>query len=216
MRKVSLNNQVIKTKIKDIFYFLYVIYLDLNLIFKRILKTSVDKLHRNKQLIIKKYQREYKINEFVETGTYFGDMLRAQHNQFKKLYSVELDDELFNIVKKRFKKYNNIFLFKGDSKEKISEILDLINGPTIFFLDSHYSYGITAHGNLKTPILDEIKEIINKSKFKHIILIDDLFCFVEGASGYPSISDVSMCVESLTNEYSIIFSDDLIQIIPKS
>ena len=68
----------------------------------------------------------------METGIYYGDTVWVLKNDFKKIYSIELSGVLFNYSEKRLKRYNNINLIKGDSREKIAEVLNKINNTCIF------------------------------------------------------------------------------------
>ena len=57
----------------------------------------------------------YKI--FIETGTYLGDMVAAQINNFEKIYSIELGNELYDNAVKKFEHNKNVILLHGDSSE---------------------------------------------------------------------------------------------------
>jgi hypothetical protein len=50
--------------------------------------------HVIKQRAIKSYARRFGLSVFVETGTYLGDMVEAVRPHFKKIYSIELSEEL--------------------------------------------------------------------------------------------------------------------------
>ena len=73
-------------------------------------------------------------------------MIAALKTDFELLYSIELDGKLFLRAQKKFKKVNNIRLIFGDSGGKSKEVMALIDRPTLFYLDGHYSGGITAKG----------------------------------------------------------------------
>jgi hypothetical protein len=116
-----------------------------------------------------------------------GDMVYAVRDNFDAIYSIELDAELCRNAQKRFAKQRNIMIFQGDSGAILGEILASIKLPCLFWLDGHYSAGITARGSSETPIKKELRHISGHShKRSHIILVDDARCFT-GEGDYPSI-----------------------------
>jgi hypothetical protein len=166
-----------------------------------------------KQELIKQYAKHYRISKLVETGTYLGDMVDATKDVFDDVYSIELSEDLYINARQRFKKYRSVHLFNGDSGEIITEILKKLKKPAIFWLDAHYSEGITAKGKLNTPIVEEVKKILDHKIKNHIILIDDSRIF-NGTGDYPTI-------ESLEKKFLKVlpratFSDrhDIIRIQP--
>jgi len=78
------------------------------------------------------YAKKFKIKTLVETGTYKGNMIIATRKTFKKIYSIELDDDLFKQAKEKFTKYKNIYLYKGESGKILPEILKVIKGRCLF------------------------------------------------------------------------------------
>ena len=51
--------------------------------------------HLVKKELIKKYSIKYKTNIFIETGTYLGEMIYSQKNNFKSIYSIEIQPDLY-------------------------------------------------------------------------------------------------------------------------
>ncbi len=164
--------------------------------------------HRVKQLIIEYYQKKYDINILVETGTCFGDMVYAQLNNFKKIYSIELGDELWKNAVKRFEKYKHISILHGDSGVLMRDLILNINERAIFWLDGHYSAGVTAKGNKESPILEELNSIFISS-INHILLIDDARCF-NGTGDYPTIEELINYIKINRKESKIEIKDDCI------
>src|SRR3989338_8879091 len=126
-----------------------------------------------KEKIIKRYARRYNSKTFIETGTYYGDKIQAFKNLFSKIYSVELDNRLYEQAKQRFKGSSNIEILHGDSSKILLELLPGIRGTILFWLDAHYSGGVTARGKDETPILNELKAIMKIHPNNNIILVDD-------------------------------------------
>ena len=167
--------------------------------------------HHIKQMTVKEYANKYGPNIFIETGTFQGDMVYAVRSVFDRIYSIELDDKLYERAKKKFSKYNHISILHGDSADVLPEILDHIKEPCLFWLDAHYSAGITAKGELVTPILQELDYIFDHPVKDHVILIDDARDF-EGKNDYPTIQELRSLVLSQKLDYSFEVKNDIIRI----
>ena len=87
-----------------------------------------------------------------------------------------------------------------------------INGTAIFWLDGHYSGGITALGNKECPVLEELETIL-KSHIQHVILIDDARLF-NGTNDYPTIDELKFIISKSKFEYNIFIENDAIIILP--
>ena len=74
----------------------------------------------------------------------------------------------------------------------LPKLLPNLSGDINFWLDGHYSSGLTFKGDQECPIKDELDQIGNNLKrFKKvIILIDDIRCFLPNNKfdKYPSIN----------------------------
>ena len=172
--------------------------------------------HVVKQNVIREYCNSFKPETMIETGTYLGQMVYSQLDNFKKIISIELSKDLHTQAVKRFKKYKNVKLLSGDSSEVLSELAKSgeLNMQCLFWLDGHYSAGFTALGNKETPILEELETILGTNQ-KHIILIDDARCFV-GENDYPTIEELRKYIINRNSEYSISVKDDIIRVVPNS
>jgi len=78
-------------------------------------------------------------------------------NEFKTIFSIELDEKLYKKAMRKFQMYDHISIFHGDSPRILYEILSKIKLPCIFWLDAHYSGGETTKGDVETPIMNEIR-----------------------------------------------------------
>src|SRR5205814_7103597 len=97
----------------------------------------------------------------------------------KMVYSIEPEPALFSKAEQRFSNTSNVKIIKGLSEEVLTKLLPTIGGNICFWLDGHYSAGITFKGPQETPIMDELTIIgrhlsqINKV----VVIIDDVRCF---------------------------------------
>ncbi|MFB9844064.1 FkbM family methyltransferase [Mucilaginibacter ginsenosidivorans] len=165
----------------------------------------------HKRNVIREYATAHKIGVLVETGTYYGDTLAACRKTFDKVYSVELDKHLFELARHRFRNDKNVFLCQGDSGEVIGEILPAIREKCVFWLDGHYSEGVTAKGELNTPVLKELTHILAHRVKEHVILIDDARCF-DGTNDYPTLNALENFVREHDKDLKFAVEDDIIRI----
>ena len=168
--------------------------------------------HIVKQMAIEEYQKKFNAKILVETGTYLGDMVEAQRNHFEKIYSVELSKKLFQRAVKKFKLYPHINILNGDSGIVLNKIVPEIEVPALFWLDGHYSEGITAKGVKECPVEEELQAIL-KSELPHIILIDDARLF-NGTHDYPTLDELKQLYNKSGRNYSITIKDDIIRLTP--
>ncbi|MBM0106166.1 hypothetical protein JM946_15635 [Steroidobacter sp. S1-65] len=129
---------------------------------------------------------------WVETGTYLGDTTRLLSKHGSKVYSIEPEPTLFANAKRRFSNVANVEIINGTSESVFPSLLPTISGDVNFWLDGHYSGGITFQGTQTTPIVEELKVIAeNRGRFgKLCVQVDDIRLFnpdlPEGA-GYPPV-----------------------------
>lgn len=168
--------------------------------------------HMAKQNAITGYQQKYGYTTLVETGTYLGDMVEAQKKRFKKIISIELGVDLFEKAKMRFKKDKHVNIVQGDSGKKLPEVLKDLNEPAIFWLDGHYSEGITAKGDKECPIFEELDAILKSKKFNHVLLVDDARCF-NGTRDYPTIEKLTAYIKNKNEKYQVEVKHDIIRCV---
>lgn len=169
--------------------------------------------HIIKQKILRKFAKQYNLKVFVETGTYYGEMVDAMKGIFDRVYSIELSQELFEKAKERFKPSKHVELLMGDSGKVLENVMKKIDQPALFWLDGHYSTGVTARGEKDTPIYKELQHILNSEDLRHVIIIDDARCFGNDPA-YPTIKDMKEFIHSKRENVQISVEDDSIRIVP--
>ena len=147
-----------------------------------------------KQRTVIDYARRFSLSTFVETGTYYGQMVFAVRNVFRRIYSIELDGRLYEMARRKLSRWRNIVLMQGDSGEVLPELLAKIPGPCLFWLDAHYSGGVTAGSIADTPVKEEVRLILDHPVAGHVILIDDAR-HLNGQNGYPTANELSDLVD---------------------
>lgn len=164
--------------------------------------------HAIKQELIIRYKNKHKINTLVESGTYFGDMVWAQRNNFDKIYSIELNKDLSEFSQKRFKRNKHIEIIFGDSGKIMPILIEELSQKTLFWLDGHFSAGITSRGDKDCPIAEEMKAILS-SNIEHVVLISNARCYT-GQRDYPSLEGLSQFILQSSPESKIHVENDCI------
>lgn len=166
-----------------------------------------------KQNLIRDLAQKYSLDTFVETGTYLGSTTDAVKNIFNKIFTIELDKVLFKRASQKFEIFKNITVFQGDSAKVLPKVLKKIKNPAIFWLDAHYSKGITTKGAKETPIWEELTAILGHKIKYHVLLIDDADAFT-GKNDYPKITKINKII-SKHNYNSLKIYHNIIVITPK-
>ena len=169
--------------------------------------------HMVKEHAVIEHANLYKTRIFIETGTLFGDMLASVRCYFDRLYSIELDHALHEAARRRFAPFKKFNFIEGDSGQQLPLLIQQIHQPALFWLDGHYSGGITARGEIDTPISAELNAILHHSVRNHVILIDDARCF-NGTDGYPELKHLEETVKAQRPDLGFSVRNDIIRILP--
>jgi hypothetical protein len=175
--------------------------------------------YETKRKIISDFLSRYKIQTAIETGTFLGDTTAFLAERCASVYSIELAEDLAKKATERFSEVPNVTIIQGDSTLHIPRLLESTPGSKLFWLDGHYSGTcfqgestlVTARGSSDTPIVAELKSILNDS-IPHVILVDDARLFT-GISDYPSIRKVAQLCRSNPHRYTLTIEDDIIRIL---
>ena len=164
-----------------------------------------------KQRIVKDYAQRFSLDTLVETGTYLGEMVLATKENFNRIFSIEIDKKLAKKTNKKFSKYSHITIIQGDSGEVLKDVISNIKNPCLFWLDSHYSGGLTSRGINETPIKQELEHIFYSGIKEHVILIDDARFFI-GGKDYPKLQELKDFVLLNRPGWNFYVKNDIIRI----
>lgn len=170
--------------------------------------------HLVKQRTLEELAREFGLKVLVETGTFYGDMVRAMENKFDRIFSIELSPELHQRAQRRFRKSRHVELVCGDSADELGKIVARLDVPALFWLDGHYSAGVTAKGTKNTPILEELDHIFASAVPGHVIVIDDARSFGPEPD-YPTLDELEKYVRARWPDAGFIVEHDSIRITPR-
>lgn len=167
-------------------------------------------LARKKQSIVREYAIGFSLSTLIETGTFYGDMVNAMCHHFEHIWSIELDQRLFQKARRRFRWQRHVSILQGDSGKVLPDILTSVKEPSLFWLDGHYSGGKTARSELETPIRKELIPILEHPVEGHVILIDDARSF-DGSHDYPTIEALEKLIKGIRPSWVVDVRDDIIR-----
>lgn len=149
--------------------------------------------HLRKRQVLTEYAKLHGTETLVETGTYMGEMVAAVRGLFRTIYSIEVSERVYRAAAKRFAHHGHVHILHGDSSDVLPQILSSLRSPTLFWLDAHYSAGVTEGDEATNPIRGELDQILSREAGDDVILIDDADLFV-GRDGYPALSEIRRLV----------------------
>jgi hypothetical protein len=165
--------------------------------------------HLLKQKVVQEYGEKFGLKTLVETGTYYGEMVAAMKGRFDHIYSIEFVPELADRAQRKFARDPHVQIFCGDSRVVMPEVLALLKGPALFWLDAGY-YGWVGIRTNEQRLSAEL-EMILSHPFPHMVLLDDARGLT-GCDGIPSVEDVKNYVESKFPQRSVEVKYDIMRI----
>lgn len=135
------------------------------------------------------YILKHGLTSFAETGLYKGEGLEyaASFPEFTSLVSIDIEQKWYELGIEKFNCDPRITILLGDSIFMIEEMLDTLDGPTLWWLDAHLPEshigggdptfeGNKIYGGLTTfPLESELRDIGQLRDFSSdVFIIDDL------------------------------------------
>ena len=166
-----------------------------------------------KRRTVLEFAHEQKFQAFIETGTYRGDMLARvlRKTLIDEIFSVELDNDLATEAQFRFRNKASIKISIGDSGEFLWKNCRTLPEPALFWLDGHFSGGVTALGDTTTPIFAELQAIDSCKRKTDVILVDDIRLF-NGKDGYPMLEELIDVIHRLNPDWHCLVQGDILKI----
>lgn len=165
--------------------------------------------HPVKRALLLREALRIKAETFVETGTFTGDTVWFMRDRFPKVFSIEVQPQLAALATKLFSNNSSVEIVEGDSATVLTGIARRIHGSAIFWLDGHYSAGITGRGAKDCPIFEELQAIANHPPARFSIVIDDRRCFGTDPA-YPPYTDLLLYIGSLFPKLDVTDEMDMI------
>jgi hypothetical protein len=171
----------------------------------RLWGTSKPKVpHLVKQMVIQEYGRKFKLDTLIETGTNYGHMIYAQRNNFRKIYSIELDEQKAKSAQRKFARLGNVAVLQGDSGVVLPKLVPGLKVPCLFWLDGH-------EFDISTPVKLELAALCQYPVQGHVLLLDDAHWF-DGRSDYPTLEEIREQIARAYPGYVMEVKDDILRI----
>lgn len=166
-----------------------------------------------KKTFIRQAQCMLRYPTFVETGTFLGETSSFAASLFSSVHTIELSPGLAQRAADRFARVPNVMVHQGDSGKVLRDLLPTIDAPCLFWLDGHFSGGITARGETDTPILTELEAIAEHAAYPDAILIDDVRVFGTD-DAYPTLEEVIARLRQINPAFRIGVTADILWATP--
>ena len=147
--------------------------------------------------LLREYKDKYGVDTFIETGAYRGDAIHmAVALGFRDIRSVDIDPDLYNLVRERFENIPHVYVWLGDSVAMLPDMVRNIGCRCIFWLDAHTN---------ATPLMQELEIISRMERKDHVIMIDDMRCLV-GWMGTEA-GNLPEQIHAINPSYTISYRD---------
>lgn len=155
----------------------------------------------------------------VETGTYLGESTVRLAEHFKHVSTVELGEQLWREAKERHTAVRNVTFLQGASEHVLAGVADAADGPLLYWLDGHWSGGVTAGESNECPLLEEIDAVdASPHGAGSVILIDDARLFLapppppHDRAQWPSLMDVTDKLRATHDRFVTVLEDAIIAV----
>lgn len=124
-----------------------------------------------KRALIKHLAKLFNIRTFIETGTCYGDTIDDVKDSFSDVWSIEINEDLYEHSMKRFYwSYPWVHIIRGSSDETLPIVIKQTKGPRLFWLDAHATGEFFGNGSQIDSELNSIWYYCPNS----LVLIDDV------------------------------------------
>jgi len=134
---------------------------------------------------ILKLRDDFKVIDFVETGTFRGVNARLYSQYFRTVFTCEINEEYYKEAKENCKNYKNIHIGNIDSPSFLKGLYKCFLPPPLFYLDAHF-YDSSLPKEKRFVVLDELKSLSGLNNC--IIVIHDFDCADLGHITYDGVS----------------------------
>lgn len=156
----------------------------------------------------------------IETGTYKGGSARILASIFPEVVTIELDPALHARAAERLARIPAITAVQGSSCDRLAPLVDR-SRPTLYWLDGHWSGGVTAGEDDECPVLDELGAVAEGHP-DDCVLIDDARLFLEPppaphkAEHWPTFDEIAASIRSARPEHRVEVLHDIVVAVPPS
>jgi hypothetical protein len=162
---------------------------------------------------------ELGLKRAIETGTYRGLTARALAPVFASVVTIELSSSLHEQAARALGGLPNVEAIQGDSRQVLAG-LARAEMPTLYFLDGHWSGGVTDGAGDECPVLGELAAI-GSGHPQDCLVIDDARLFTSAPppphdpAQWPTITEVFDAIRSERPAHAVTLIDDQVLAVPQ-
>lgn len=156
----------------------------------------------------------------IETGTYRGRTARALATVFESVVTIEVSPELAAAAAARLRDCPAVQVRQGHSVRLLTEARDTTL-PTLYFLDGHWSGGVTGGEDDECPVLEELR-VIGRAHTHDCFVIDDARLFASApppphrSAMWPELTDVIDQLRDLHPGHVVTVLNDQLIAVPRA
>jgi len=155
----------------------------------------------------------------IETGTYRGRSARILAGLFPQVVTIEVDAALVAAASRALSGLPNVTVVHGSSGVELTRLVDP-DTRTLYWLDGHFSGGVTGGGEAECPLLDELAAIAGGHP-EDCVLIDDARLFLApppppySEEAWPRFRTVEDALLAANPRRRVIVAHDTIVAVPE-
>lgn len=138
-----------------------------------------------------RFRDQWSIREMIETGTGDGESILFAKEAIHRIYSFEINEQIFNEVDRKFATNKDIRIYNNESASGLKFLFHLykFREPVLFFLDAHFpgaDFGLAGYGDeknkkIRLPLEEELYTIVRYHDITDdVFIIDDLRVYESG------------------------------------
>lgn len=154
----------------------------------------------------------------IETGTYRGAGTRRLAAIFPSVVTIEVSAELARAAASALAAQPAIEVRHGSSREVLASLVDPEQA-TLYWLDGHWSGGVTGGEDDECPVLDELRAI-SVGHPDDVVLIDDARLFLapppqpHDPSQWPNVAQLVDALVRSKPGHDVIVAHDIVVAVP--
>lgn len=161
-----------------------------------------------------------RLERAIETGTYLGSGTRRLAAIFPRVDTIEVQESLAAAAQHELFALAHVTVHQGSSRDVLPRLVDPAV-PTLYWLDGHWSGGVTGGAGDQCPVLGEL-EAAAGGHADDCILIDDARLFLapppppHDVSQWPTYEEIASAVRAARPEHHVIVAHDTIVAVPRT
>jgi len=172
--------------------------------------------------LVRALRKRLPLRVFVETGTFEGGTAIAVAPYFERVLTIELAPALFQAATLRLAGMPSVEVAHGASPRVLHNRAEHLRTQSVlYWLDAHWSGGVTAGLEHECPVLDEL-EALSELNGQSAVLIDDARLFLapppapHDPAHWPGLLQLAGGLQRLSSGHGLWVINDVIVFAPSS